>query len=49
MTTFNKALTIEEAKAILTFKGAAMWPDTAHNRAMMAKLMHEQLKSLQKK
>jgi len=49
MTTFNTTMTIEEATAIFTFKGATMFPKTAHNVKMMASLIDAKLKQLQNK
>lgn len=44
MITYNETLTIEEATALFNFRGTAMWPDTKHNREMMASLIAEKLK-----
>lgn len=49
MTTLNQTLTIEEATALFQFKGTAMWPDTKHNREMMAKVSRNHLQKLQGK
>jgi len=46
MTSFNKTLTIEEATELLKFRGTAMWPDTKHNREMIASVIHAQLQQL---
>jgi hypothetical protein len=46
MKTFNKTLSFEEAKAIISFKGETMYPDTEHNRTMIAKAMHVFLSKL---
>lgn len=49
MTSFNQNLTIEEATALFTFKGKAMWPDTKHNREIMATVVNNHLKKIQGK
>jgi len=49
MVTFNATLTFEEAKALFTFKGTTTFPNTPHNRSMMAKVVDEHLKSLRNK
>lgn len=49
MTSFNKELTIEEATELFNFRGTAMWPDTKHNRRVMASLIAEKLRKLQGK
>jgi hypothetical protein len=49
MTTFNQALTIEEARTILQFNGTVIWPNTKHNREIMADATHEILRKLQGK
>ena len=46
MTTFNTTMTIEEATAIFNFKGATMFPNTDHNKKMMALVIDKHLKSL---
>jgi len=46
MKTFNKTITIEEAKAIINFKGETMYPDTDHNRKMIALALDNFLKKL---
>ena len=49
MTTFNTTMTIEEATVIFNFKGATMFPKTAHNIKTMATLIEAKLKQLQNK
>ena len=49
MTTFNQNLTIEEATVLFQFKGTAMWPDTKHNREVMASVAADHLRKLQGK
>jgi hypothetical protein len=46
MKTFNKTITIEEANAIINFKGETMYPDTDHNRKMIALALDNFLKKL---
>jgi hypothetical protein len=46
MTTFNNTLTKEEAKVLFTFKGQVNYPDTTHNRSVMADVVSEHLKTL---
>jgi len=49
LTTFNTAITAEEAKKIISHKGTTNYPDTIHNRKMIASAMHEVLKAIQGK
>lgn len=49
LTSFNNSLTIEEAKALLAHRGAISYPNTAHNRKVIASVLHEVLKKMQKK
>jgi len=49
MTSFNKELTTEEATELFHHKGTAMWPDTKHNRQVMASLIAAKLRKLQGK
>lgn len=49
LTNFNNNLTIEEAKALLAHSGPISYPNTAHNRKVIADLIHKQLKKMQKK
>ena len=49
MTTFNTAMTLEEATKIYQFKGQAMFPNTHHNKQMMSKVIDNHLKQLQNK
>jgi len=49
LTSFNNNLTIEEAKALLAHKGAISYPNTAHNRKVIAAAIHDTLRKLQKK
>lgn len=46
MTTFNKTLSFEQAQELLSFKGEINYPDTEHNRIMIAKAMHVFLSKL---
>lgn len=46
MKTFNKTLSFEQAQEIISFKGETMYPDTEHNRKMIAKAMHVFLSKL---
>lgn len=46
MTSFNETLSIQEATTLFRFKGKAMWPDTAHNRAVMATLWRGHIEKL---
>lgn len=48
-TTFNKALTFEEAQELANFKGTTNFPDTPHNRAMMRKVFDANLSKLRSK
>ena len=48
MTTFNQTLTIQEATELFKFKGQAMFPKTNHNLKMMAKVIDNYLKNLNK-
>lgn len=49
MSTFNEKMTIEEATQMFKFKGTAMFPNTRHNREMMALVVEAHLKALQGK
>jgi hypothetical protein len=46
MTTWNKEITIEEARELLSSKTGANYPDTKHNRVMVKKAMDEILNAL---
>ena len=48
MTTWNPEMTKEEATKLYKSEDGMMYPDTAHNRAIMKSLVHEQLTELQK-
>ena len=49
MTSFNPELSLEEATKLFNYRGATMFPDTKHNRQMMASIIHEKLQILQNK
>jgi len=49
MTTFNNKMTLEEATKIYNFKGATMFPNTDHNKKIMALVVENHLKQLQNK
>ena len=46
MTNFNKALTIKEATALCKSKDGMNFPNTIHNRKMIAKVIDNHLKAL---
>jgi hypothetical protein len=46
MKTFNEKLTIEQATELFKFKGATMFPKTAHNLSIMALVIDNHLKGL---
>jgi hypothetical protein len=46
MKTFNEKLTIEQATELFKFKGATMFPKTAHNLSIMAIVIDNHLKEL---
>lgn len=48
MTTFNQKMTIEEATKLYTSK-SMQFPNTEHNRVVMAQVIKSHLKSLQSK
>ena len=48
MTNYNKKLTMAEAIEIYKFKGQTMFPDTVHNKEIMAKIIHTHLLKLKK-
>ena len=49
MITFNEKMTIEEATKILKFAGKCSFPNTDHNRKMIALAVKNHLKKLQGK
>jgi len=46
MTTWNKAMTIEEATKLFNCKDGMTFPNTPHNRKLMAKITKDFLISL---
>jgi hypothetical protein len=48
LSTFNGELSEEEAKKIVSFKGQVMYPNTEHNRKIIASVIDKKLKALRK-
>jgi hypothetical protein len=46
MTIFNLEMTIDEAMSLYHFRGQISYPDTPHNRKMMAQVVHNHLQKL---
>lgn len=49
MTTFNTQMTIEEATNLYTSKSGMQFPNTEHNRVIMAQVIKNHLSNLQGK
>ena len=49
LTIFNEKITLAEAKQIVNYKGPVMYPNTPHNRKMIAEEMHNILTQLRNK
>ncbi len=46
LTILNDKLTAEQAKKIISYAGTTMYPDTKHNRAIIAKALNDVLQKL---